>query len=522
MAQKRLAQAGLEAASREPVFRLIRGHVYVNASLVHDVMAEVPSVLLSDGVLALLPDDLQADLRERPRAFYDPRTVATVLRLSWNERAWLPWSRAELFREEAARVAAEFGRFRVRETTTPAEIASQLGAVRARLGEFLDVVSWAMIYAYVFFHLALHLADGWLDDSAVPALMSGIPGIRTFDVHRELAALADEVRVDDQLRQRLGEASSRDVVRASERGELGGFGRGLLAIRTEHGHRLVGRDLAFPTWDERPEVLVDMIRRLAVAPPLRPEPDADDMRSRVRSTIGGGAFGAIRLRIFDLGLSWCQEYYAVRENMRYHADYFLAAFRRLAQAGAGHLVASGALTEPDDVFYLTHEELAAGLAGRGAEGLAAQAAARREEYERYRIETPPEVVRGEDVPEDSRDAGSEPGHESVGGPVASLRGTPASPGEIEGIARVVHSVEELDGVESGDIIIAMATDPTWTSYLSLASALVLEVGGLLSHGAIIAREMGIPAVVDLSDATNRIRSGERLRVDGAAGTVQRL
>ena len=100
--------------------------------------------------------------------------------------------------------------------------------------------------------------------------------------------------------------------------------------------------------------------------------------------------------------------------------------------------------------------------------------------------------------------------------------TAASPGAIDGIARVVLSVDELDAIEPGEIIVATATDPTWTSYLSLASGLILEVGGLLSHGAIIAREIGIPAVVDLSDATKRIRSGDRLRVDGSTGVVQRI
>ena len=520
MVQQRLRRAGLEEGSRSPVFRLIRGRVYVNASLIHDVMVEVPSVFLSDGVLDLLPEVLQADLRGRKRMLYDPRTLATVMRLTWNEDSWLPWSRARLFREEAARVAEEFSGFRVSPEATPERIVSQIAAVRERLCGFLDVVSWGMIYAYVFFHLALHFADGSLEAGAVPALMSGISGIRTFDAHREVAALAARVRADAEVGRRVRESPSSDVVSACERGALGEFGKGLLGVRREHGHRLVGRDLAFATWDEKPEVLVDMIRRLAE----QALPDSgrvgDALAERVRAEMGRGAWGGLRRRVFDLGLSWCQEYYAVRENMRYHADYFLAAFRRLALAGARQLVKRRALEAESDVFYLTQQELTSALSRPASEEVARCAAHRRKEYEAFRLQSPPEVVWGEtegavvDEAVESRSGAAER-------PVDFLA-TAASPGAIDGIARVVLSVDELDAIEPGEIIVATATDPTWTSYLSLASGLILEVGGLLSHGAIIAREIGIPAVVDLSDATKRIRSGDRLRVDGSTGVVQRI
>jgi len=514
MAQKRLRQAGLTEVSQQPVFKLIRGHVYVNASLIHDVMQEVPSVLLSDGVLALLPRELQEDLRHRRRSFLDPRTISTVVRLTWNERGWLPWSRADLFRTEAARVEAEFARFEVSPEASPAQIAAQLKVVRGRLGEFLDVVSWAMIYAYVFFHLAVHLAHEWLlDEEPLSLLMAGIPGIRTFEVHQALSAVAAEVRADPELARRVREETSAEVIAACGRGELGSVGSGILEICRQHGHRLVARDLAFPTWGEKPEVLVDMVRRLASTGPAKEPADPAQALAHARSKIAVGLGGAVRWQLFETGLGWCKEYYAVRENMRYHADYFLAAFRRLALAAATTLVKRGALVDVDDVFYLTGDELEAALAEQAAEpSYGALAADRRREYEGFREEAPPEVVWGD---RDTALGATEPS--STG-----TRATPASPGVIEGAACVVRSVDDLDQVEPGNIIVATATDPTWTSYLSLAAGLVLEVGGLLSHGAIIAREMGIPAVVDLAGATREFRSGERLRVDGTVGSVERL
>lgn len=517
MAQRRLRQAGLIDASQAPVFRLIRGHVYVNASLLAEVMREVPSVLLSDGVLALLPEPLRADLADRSRALYDPRTLTTVLRLTWNERSWAPWSRAELFRREAAGVASELDGFDVGPETDPRQIARQISDVCERLGRFLDVVSWAMIYAYLFFHLAVHLTRDWLSEGeSLGLLAGGASGIRTFEAHEELRGLADRLRGDAGLRAAVEDRPAGDVLASAMRGELAEFGDELLAVRRRHGHRLVARDLVFPTWRERPEVLVEMVRRLAASERVVRR-DPSELLARAKGEISAGLLGSVRWRLFERGLSWCQEYYAVRENMRYHADYFLAALRGLALAASRQLVSRGSLAAEDDVFYLTKDELDAALVSAdGDGGLAHVAEERRREYDAYRKQTPPEVVWGDAIDDDPT-----PGPVEVAAS-KRLRATAASPGVIEGTARVVRSVEELDAVQSGDVIIAQATDPTWTSYLSLASGLVLEVGGLLSHGAIIARELGIPAVVDLAGATTRLQSGERIRVDGSTGRVERL
>lgn len=515
MAHRRLEQAGLTQASAQPVFRLFRGHVYVNASLVRDVMAEVPSALLSDGVLALLPEPYRADLRARPRALYDPRTLATIARLTWNEESWTPWSRAHLFRVEAERVASELEGFASRPGATPEEIATAMEAVRARLGAFLEVVSWAMIYAYVFFHLLSHLCEEWLPEGiSLSALVAGVPGIRTFEVHRELEALARTARESPELMALLGR-SSEVVVRAVERGELGEFGREIAELRRRHGHRLAARDLSYPTWSERPELLVDMVRRLAAAAPATARTDVESVRADVRERLETGPLGGIRWRLFELGLHWCQEYYAVRENMRYHADYFLAAFRSLALAGARALRERGVLAREGDVFYLTRDELLDALRDEPLPDLSERAAGRRREYEGFGAAVPPEVIWGDE------DGGGDaaPGPEARSG---RFEATPASPGTVEGLARIVRSVDELESVESGDVIVATATDPTWTSYLSLAAGLVLEVGGLLSHGAIIARELGIPAVVDLAGGTRVLRTGDRIRVDGGRGVVERL
>ena len=101
----------------------------------------------------------------------------------------------------------------------------------------------------------------------------------------------------------------------------------------------------------------------------------------------------------------------------------------------------------------------------------------------------------------------------------SLRGVGVSPGRVVGLARVVRSLEELEEVLPGEVIVAAATDPSWASLLSLGRGLVLEMGGMLSHGAIVARELGIPAVADVARATSVLKTGDRIAVDGVSGAV---
>jgi phosphoenolpyruvate synthase/pyruvate phosphate dikinase len=99
-------------------------------------------------------------------------------------------------------------------------------------------------------------------------------------------------------------------------------------------------------------------------------------------------------------------------------------------------------------------------------------------------------------------------------------GTGASPGTVSGTARTVHSIDEFSTVRPGDILVCRTTDPAWTPLFGVASAVVTETGGMLSHAAIVAREFGLPAVLGIADALTRIRTGTTLEVDGTQGTVR--
>ncbi|MBB5953559.1 pyruvate,water dikinase [Saccharothrix tamanrassetensis] len=174
-----------------------------------------------------------------------------------------------------------------------------------------------------------------------------------------------------------------------------------------------------------------------------------------------------------------------------------------------------------DVFFLSLEETLAVLSGDDRPASAIQA--RREAYERYRALPPyPTIIRGHFDPVswaadpnrrmDVHDASATP-------PGDSVSGLPGAAGVAEGVARVIASVEDGDALRTGEILVTTVTNIGWTPLFPRAAAVVTDVGAPLSHAAIVARELGIPAVVGCGNATTRIRTGDRIRVDGGLGTV---
>jgi pyruvate,water dikinase len=167
---------------------------------------------------------------------------------------------------------------------------------------------------------------------------------------------------------------------------------------------------------------------------------------------------------------------------------------------------SGALADPEDVFFLTAEEIAAGPP-ESARELVAQRRAERAEFER--VDLPP-VFTGQPLPERRPTR-----------PAGDLAGIGVSPGVVEGIARVVEDPSFAE-FEEGEILVARTTDPSWASVMFLSAGLVVDIGGPMSHAAVVARELGIPCVMNTQAGTSVIRTGDRCRIDGTSGAVQVL
>lgn len=171
----------------------------------------------------------------------------------------------------------------------------------------------------------------------------------------------------------------------------------------------------------------------------------------------------------------------------------------------------GLIDRPEDVFFLHWDELNAVAASPRPMQEAVQE--NRDEFETNKRRPWPVVIRGS---EEIYAEGSAAGDEEVEG---QRRGVAGSPGVVTGVARVIRGPEEFGRLQNGEILVAPLTNPVWTPLFAIAGAVVTEVGGILSHGAIVAREYGIPAVMSVANATQVVRDGQTLTIDGSKGIV---
>lgn len=196
-----------------------------------------------------------------------------------------------------------------------------------------------------------------------------------------------------------------------------------------------------------------------------------------------------------------------KATLLHSIDVGRAAARRLGEL----LVKEGRLTEPDDVSYLTVEELVADSGTSDWSEAAAHRRAKREEYLQLDL---PQSWSGVPTPTRRSDRAAGSGAQTL----AAIAG---SPGVAEGVVRVVTDPMN-DELADGEVLVCESTDPSWASLFLVASALVIDVGSAMSHGAIVARELGLPCVINTRTGTRELRTGDRVRVDGSAGVVHVL
>jgi pyruvate,water dikinase len=197
-----------------------------------------------------------------------------------------------------------------------------------------------------------------------------------------------------------------------------------------------------------------------------------------------------------------------RENQRFYLDHMLLRFRRIFDEYGRRLAERGVIGAPEDVFFLAKEEIFGLMEGDGATD--GKIAARRREFFRYADRLPPKFLKGSREFDDTlaQNAGS-----------VKVTGTASSPGIARGTVRVVESIAGLSGLRDGEILVTSNTDPGWTPVFSKIGGLVTETGGILSHGAVVSREYGIPAVTAVKNARRIFRDGQRVIVDGNEGII---
>jgi rifampicin phosphotransferase len=283
-------------------------------------------------------------------------------------------------------------------------------------------------------------------------------------------------------------------------------------------------DLAKPLPRDHPEPMLEAVKmylRGEGANPYERQKASEQKRIQTAESALSRLRG-IRRWVFRKSLNWAQSLSAVREDALADIGLGYPNMRRMLQVLGERLVRTGTLQEAGDIYWLERDEVEKAVAalerGAAVETFSEHIQQRKTFLQRARQETPPPML-----PPRKKYLGINTTvwlAEAEGNQAKdTLKGVPASPGRVTARACVLRGVQDFDRMRPGDVLVAGTTTPAWTPLFAMASAVVTDIGGPLSHGSIVAREYGIPAVMGTGIATRRIKNGQTITVDGKTGLV---
>ncbi|MBD8499778.1 phosphoenolpyruvate synthase [Paenibacillus arenosi] len=370
---------------------------------------------------------------------------------------------------------------------------------------------------------SLTLLSKWwtFDEGDLLTLNKSLPYNVTGEMGLQLGDLADLVRKHPEL-----------VVYFRNAAE-DGFMEGLNSIRggsefkaaferwlDQYGARCPGEiDVARTRWSERPYMLIssivghlDSVKQGEHRERFRQgELEAGTAAERILSQVRTADDGEFKEKVVSRLITVYRSFMGLREHHKFVLVRHFALYKQAMLEEADDLVAKGILCERNDVYFLNLPELLDVVNGSFEQDVQQLIAFRKVDFEYFKRLTPPRVMTSEgEIIEGTLYGGDAPD--------GTLVGTPVSPGVIEGIAKIVIDPTTAS-LKEGEILVAPYTDPGWTPLFQQAKGLITEMGGLMTHGAVVAREYGLPAVVGIEHATKMIRDGDLIRLDGSKGYV---
>lgn len=337
---------------------------------------------------------------------------------------------------------------------------------------------------------------------------------KTSQVNAELWELSRTVRDNPELLAALQSHTGEEGLAVL--GDFPYFAHDFESFLDQHGHRELDFDAYHPTWVEAPHIVLDQLRLLADRAEnasANSDMERKVVQAETELAVINAAPEKLRYLVQEV-IRLTRAYTALDDLEHYQTTRLTLPMRRALRELGQRLVDHGVLTDPMDVYFIDFEPLNEAI--RAADGrhspaealtgLTAIAEKNKVGYQQAVTRTPDwEHGRAQEASDD------------VDGDF--FKGTAGSPGQVEGEVFVVHSPEDFSSFPDGAILVARTTNPAWTALFYQASGVITESGGALSHGAVTARELGLPAVMAVRDATSRFTSGQTVTVNGSNGTV---
>ncbi len=503
------------------LLKLYKGHIYFNAAVLEAVFTFNPKFSRTKELLNYFPEKDQDRIRDAKTKLL--RRVLSEVRIAFKDSDGMITKTDKAYRKWAAGYLEKMARFDSLDLKTISdealyeEYASQ---VQAFLKHY-RLIRYGMVTHSIGMNL---IAKQWLYDwagdkngSLYASIVSGLPDNKTILTNNALIVLARSVRNNPLLIGPIqSNPSSEFLNEVRSNPALNAFKAEFESFLNEYGHRSHTREIYFPRWADDPTLVVDILKSLSAAPDIDVERmEKETLAKRIEAEqeisrrISKVRFGFIKKQIFKIILRYAQTYLIFRENQRFYLDHMISRQRRIFMEYGRRFAERSMITRQDDIFFLSKEEIFAMAKGELTD-MKQAVTDRRADFDRYRDILPQKFLKGKIEFDDTV---------VQKGNVLKVTGTSASPGVATGRVRVVESIDEIHTVKSGEILVTSNTDPGWTPVFSQLAGLITETGGILSHGAVVSREYGIPAVTAVKGAKQIFKTGQRITIDGNDGVI---
>jgi len=523
--------------SSTPPTRLYRGRPYFNLSIFRHLVFRLPGGSPPQFILEMFPPGEQEELRHRGPFLPNLGLVGSIVSQLLRERRWERYhynfvtnhQEWDEFRPEfEARVQALSLAF-----TEAEDGLETVGEARSLMVEYVGVHLLSLLFAHLSYEALDRVLRSWVGlsgEALRSALVANCEDNQTLRCNRALWELALRAAADESLRGYLTGSAAPSLDGLDDLPGGPAFRESLHRFLGDYGHRSSASWEVFaPRWADSPELVLRLVagylRSDLSDNPIKLEQRRRSDRERaerlVRSRMARTSWRRLvpwRQQLFERLLAITRRYVLLRENQRFSFDRLLLRLKQVLERVGALLERDGLLDSGADIVFLEIDEvsdLTRGLLGVGE--ARARIELRRTEFEANRLADHPDFLETGATGVVGPEAPPVGPGDSAG--VVALRGLAISPGRVRGRVCILRSLDDVHKLEPGDILVARAADSGWTPLFLTAGAMVLELGSVLSHAAVVAREYGLPAIVNVEGATRILHDGMEVTVDGHQGRV---
>jgi rifampicin phosphotransferase len=497
-----------DIAAMEPV-KVINGYGYLSSQVIAMILELIPRSFRFREISRMFPVSIQKQVLDTPFNWKKMISLIPRFPLLMTDPAMIPLFTRRLLKKHLAVIEMELNKVDVNSypNMTLKELGFELERVLKLQGKLQEKNQWGYGNATIFTWMLRHLAttvfrknEQWVLDQ-IKRVPSNVTVVAQEQL-KSICRMCDEPLLEKAFKGRNGKGAWKVL---SMDFPTHPVTQAIQSFLKTYRFRSANRDFIHPRWDEAPEIVVSMLSVMI---------GSMDKKIEKASVSGSNAILPQSFLLFPL-VKATRNFLALREDLRFCLDKIFYRIRKILVAVSKTEEFSCLNDIQNGIFFLKLNELRAVFSGNLLiDRMQSKIRTRREIFYKEQDRSPAYCLR--------IDKPSETIITSADSSTTILSGIPASSGVVEGIARVIQHTDEFHLLKPGEILVAFNTDPGWTPLFMSAAGVIVEMGGILNHCAIVAREYGIPAIVGIEQATWKIETGRKLRLDGNSGVVELL